>query len=295
MAKGTPDPVTPSGVKNLLSKYNIQAKKSLGQNFLIDKNILDIIIEAADLAADDKVVEVGPGLGALSQRLLAEIPAGQLLAIEKDRKLYKLLGSELGGAENLTLVKADILEIELPTLLQENGYEDFNYKVVANLPYNITSPLLRLFLETEIKPEQMLIMVQKEVAERITADPGGKDYGVLSIAVQYYAAAEIVHIVPPAVFLPRPKVESALVSLDLTNPHPHRAENQSLFFQVVRAIFQQRRKTIRNSLSKAAWVDFDRDTVDQALAEVGIDSMKRGEKLSVQKIIELSNCLDKLI
>ena len=289
------DPVSPSGLKDLLKRHDLYAKKSFGQNFLVDGNILDIIIESADLEEDDNVIEVGPGLGSLTLRILEEIPDGKLLAVEKDRKLCSILRQELSEFDNFSLVEADILEYNLEELLNDKDFKDLDYKLMANLPYNITSPLIRLFLERETRPEKMVLMVQREVAERIVAEPGGKDYGTLSIAVQYYARAEIQHYISPEVFVPRPRVESAIITLDLTDPHPERADDEDIFFKVVRAMFQQRRKIIRNSLSKAAQVDFPRDIVDKALARAEIDPKIRGEKLSIQRVIELSNELTKLL
>lgn len=289
------DPVSPTGLKSLLKKHDLYAKKSFGQNFLVDGNILDIIIESADLEKTDNVIEVGPGLGALTVRILEEIPDGQLLAVEKDRELCAILESELSEHDNFSLVEADILEYNLEELLRTNEFKDLDYKLMANLPYNITSPLIRLFLERETRPAKMVLMVQREVAERIVAEPGGKDYGTLSIAVQYYARAEIVHYISSEVFIPQPRVESAIITLDLKKPYPERADNEDIFFKVVRAIFQQRRKIIRNSLSKAAQVDFPRDIVDEALASAGIDPKIRGEKLSIKRIIKLSNKLAKLL
>ena len=289
------DPVSPSGLKSILKKHGLYAKKSFGQNFLVDGNILDIIIENAGLEKDDNVIEVGPGLGALTLRILEEIPDGELLAIEKDRELCSILRQELSEFDNFSLVEADILEYKLEEELEDKGFKDLDYKLMANLPYNITSPLIRLFLERETRPEKMVLMVQREVAERIVAEPGGKDYGTLSIAVQYYARAEIQHYISPEVFVPRPRVESAIITLDLTDPHPERADNEDIYFKVVRAMFQQRRKIIRNSLSKAAQVDFPRDTVDEALDRAEIDPKIRGEKLSIQRVIKLSNELTKLL
>ncbi|MFW6378101.1 MAG: 16S rRNA (adenine(1518)-N(6)/adenine(1519)-N(6))-dimethyltransferase RsmA [Bacillota bacterium] len=289
------DPVSPTGLKSLLKKHDLYAKKSFGQNFLVDGNILDIIIESADLEKTDNVIEVGPGLGALTVRILEEIPDGQLLAVEKDRELCAILKSELSEYANFSLVEADILEYNLEELLRTNEFKDLDYKLMANLPYNITSPLIRLFLERATRPAKMVLMVQREVAERIVAEPGGKDYGTLSIAVQYYARAEIEHYISSEVFIPQPRVESAIITLDLKKPYPERADNEDIFFKVVRAIFQQRRKIIRNSLSKAAQVDFPRDIVDEALASAGIDPKIRGEKLSIKRIIKLSNKLAKLL
>ena len=289
------DPVSPSGLKDLLKRHDLYAKKSFGQNFLVDGNILDIIIESADLEEDDNVIEVGPGLGSLTLRILEEIPDGKLLAVEKDRKLCSILRQELSEFDNFSLVEADILEYNLEELLNDKDFKDLDYKLMANLPYNITSPLIRLFLERKTRPEKMVLMVQREVAERIVAEPGGKDYGTLSIAIQYYAEAEIKHYISSEVFIPRPRVESAIITLDLTNPHPERADDEDIFFKVVRAMFQQRRKIIRNSLSKAAQVDFPRDIVDKALARAEIDPKIRGEKLSIQRVIKLSNELTKLL
>ncbi len=290
-----PDPTTPSGVKSLLEQYDIRVNRALGQNFLVDNNILAKIVESADLRPEDLVVEVGSGLGALTGVLLAEVKKGKVLAIEKDTRLCQVLQDVYSDDETLEIICDDALELNWQELLKKKQASPLGYKVVANLPYYITSPIIRLFLELDPKPELLVLMVQKEVGERIAAEPGGKEYGTLSIAVQYYADPEVIYQVPATVFWPQPEVESVILRLNLAEERKHRADNEELFFQIVRALFQQRRKTIRNSLSKAAEIDLSREIVDQALEECGIDAKLRGEKLYWPQIVELSDVVNKLL
>ncbi len=287
--------VSPQKTKNLLQKYQKRCNRSLGQNFLIDRDVLSTVISAAKIDSSQHVVEIGPGLGALTEAILQEIPNGRLLSVEKDEKLAEILQHELGDFIRLKIIKGDALEIDWSEILKEHNFAEKRYILMANLPYYITSPLIRIFLENEYSPERMILMVQKEVAERITASPGGKDYGILSIAVQYYCHPEIIDIVPPGCFYPEPEVESAILRLDLSRGPNYEVENEALFFDIVRAMFQQRRKMLRNSLSKAKEIDLDKKLVKSALEKAGIDERLRGEKLSLDRVVELSNVLNKML
>lgn len=287
--------VTPERTKNILKKYNIEARRSLGQNFLTDRDVLASIVSAADLDPCDRVVEIGPGIGALTEALLEEMSGGRLLAVEKDERLAGILASELAGSSCLEIIEADALELNWDGLLPEKNFAVNGYKLLANLPYYITSPLIRLFLEMEYSPEMMVLMVQKEVAARIAASPGGKEYGVLSIAVQYYCYPEIIDFVPAAAFQPQPDVDSAVIRLNLSGEPRYDVKDEKLFFGLVRAMFQQRRKMLRNSLSGAAELDLSKKTVKRALKRADIDERLRGEKLSLAEIARLSDELHNIL
>lgn len=273
----------PSKTKELLRKHDVQLKKSLGQNFLVDNNILDKIVTLADVNETDTVIEIGPGIGSLTQKLAEK--AKQVVAVEVDQRLEELLNETLEEYDNVEVVFDDALEVDFDELVTGS------YKIVANLPYYITTPIVMRLLEEKFNVEQIVFMVQKEVAQRMVASPGGKDYGVLSVGIQFHTAAEILFDVPPDVFIPQPKVHSAVVSLDVLKEPPIEVSSKEFFFKIVNAGFQQRRKTIRNSLSKAANINLSRDLVDQALAEVEIDSRRRAEKLSLDQFAALSNKL----
>ncbi len=287
--------VLPENTKHLLKKHNINCNRSLGQNFLVDREVLASLITAADLEPEANVVEIGPGLGALTEAILQKLTQGKLLAVEKDIELAGILQQELGSHPALEIIKGDALELEWADILQQREFISAGYTLMANLPYYITSPVIRKFLEMKFSPDKMILMVQKEVAERITASPGGKDYGILSIAVQYYCYPEIVEVVPAEAFLPAPEVESAVLRLDLSQAPDYQVENENLFFSIVRAMFQQRRKMLRNSLSKAREIDLKKDLVREALNQADIDERLRGEKLSLDRIVELSNILNKML
>ncbi len=290
-----PDITTPSGVKDILKEYDININRGLGQNFLVDSNILEKMVEAACLDAGDRVVEIGPGLGALTGALVDALPEGQVLAVEKDSRLCQVLQDLFHQEENVEIICGDALEFNWAEELTARGFGKGGYQVVANLPYYITSPIIRLFLELSPTPESLIFMVQKEVGERIAASPGSKAYGTLSIAVQYYAEPEMIYQVPSTVFWPRPEVESVILRLKPGENREERADNEELFFKIVRALFQQRRKTIRNSLSKAAEIDLSRELVGRALERAGINSRIRGEKLTWQEIVELSDIINALL
>jgi len=282
---------TPSETKKILRKHNLNLKKSLGQNFLIDSNIIDIITAAADIKGDEFVIEIGPGIGSLTQALLAKLDSGKLLAVEKDAAMVEVLKDIFAGQEKLELLNEDALKISWEETAAKYNPQERKIKLIANLPYYVTTPIIMGVLESEIELEQMVFMVQKEVGERICAGPETKKFGSLSVAVQYHMQPEIVHQVPSSVFIPQPDVDSVIVSLSPYEENIYQEEviNKKFFFQVVKSIFQQRRKTLRNSLSKSAVIALDRDLVTKALEDEGIGLKKRGEKLSISEMISISN------
>lgn len=284
---------TPGRTKEIIKKYNLKLKKSLGQNFLIDNNIINIILEAGNISPDDKLIEIGPGIGSLTQGLLVKLSEdGKLYAVEKDKRMTNIL-SELFDDNRLEVINRDVLEIDWKDFFSRNNLNNQTVKVLANLPYYITSPIIMSILESMVRFDSLIFMVQKEVAERMAAEPGDKDYGILSIAVQYYSLPEIVHIVSPEVFIPRPGVSSAIIKLKPYKTSPIKVLNRKYFFQIVKAVFQQRRKNIKNGLTKAANINLEKKIVLKSLSELDVDPRIRGEKLSVSKFAELSNLLYK--
>ncbi|SDC54916.1 MULTISPECIES: 16S rRNA (adenine(1518)-N(6)/adenine(1519)-N(6))-dimethyltransferase RsmA [unclassified Candidatus Frackibacter] len=283
---------TPSKTKQILRQNEIRLKKSLGQNFLVDYNIIDKIAAGADLNKGDYVIEIGPGIGSLTQKLAEE--AEEVWAIELDERLISILKDNLNAYDNINYIHADALEYDFQGLL--NNLDGSSVKVVANLPYYITTPIIMRLLEERLDLDRVVVMVQKEVAERMVATPeDGKDYGSLSLAVQYYSEPIIYAHVPKNVFIPQPKVDSAVVSMQIREEPPVEVKDKELLFSIIKAAFQQRRKTIRNSLSKAANIDLERDLVDAALAKVEIDSRRRGEKLTLERFADLSNTIFNLL
>jgi len=283
---------TPTVTREILADYQIRLSKALGQNFLIDGNIIEKIVNIAEIRSGDQIIEIGPGIGSLTQALLERIEDGRLFAIEKDERMVQIL-KELFQAEQLTLIHRDVLDIDWPEFFTENALLDKPVKLAANLPYYITTPIIMGLLEARVPVERYVFMVQKEVAERMVAKPGGKDYGALSIAVQYYTRPEICHIVPPSVFIPQPDVKSAIIKLETNETPPVQLEDERFFFQIVQAIFQQRRKNLKNSLSKAANIRLDRELIEESLQEMGIPEGTRGEMLDLSEIGQLSNILFK--
>ncbi|HBS58445.1 MAG: 16S rRNA (adenine(1518)-N(6)/adenine(1519)-N(6))-dimethyltransferase RsmA [Bacillota bacterium] len=267
----------------ILKRFGLKAHKKLGQNFLINPRVLSQIIQAADIHAGDDVLEIGPGIGTLTQGLA---DAGALVtAVELDSGLLPVLAKTLEGYENITIIHGDILKLDLPALLQGR-----QWKVVANLPYYITTPIIMTLLEQRLPLSSIVSMVQKEVAERMIAKPGGKDYGALSVAVQYYTSPEIITQVPAHSFVPAPAVESAVIKCTVRDTPPVQLINESFFFKVVRGAFGQRRKTLLNALGAAA-LDLERKKIEEGLLAANIIPSRRGETLSLEEFAVLTNVL----
>lgn len=280
-------------VRNILKRLDLRPTKSLGQNFLADEDILYSIGQAAEIDSNDVVLEIGPGLGSLTA-VLAE-SAGCVVAVEIDKRLIPVLSSNLIGYRNVAIINDDILRIDvnkelIPYMKNEDG-TDRRLKVVSNLPYYITTPVIMKLLESGVKAECMVFMVQKEVADRMGAAPGGKDYGALSVAVQYYSRPTVVMQVHPHSFVPQPDVESSVVKLDLYKTPPVELLDKDLFFKVVKAAFGQRRKTLVNALNNASYLGLDKERIAGLLDKIGIDKNQRGETLSIQQFAQLSNLI----
>lgn len=291
--------------RELLARHGISAKKSLGQNFLTDANILNRIVSAAQLGPRDGALEIGPGIGALTEKLAQA--AGRTVAVEIDGRLLPVLEEVLAPYDNVEVVHGDILKIDLHGLVERHFAGVERLVVVANLPYYITTPILMRLLEEKLPIRRMVVMMQREVAERLDASPGTKDYGSLSIAVQYYCETDIVFGVPRTAFIPQPNVDSAVVSLTLRERPPVSVESEEFFFEVVQASFAQRRKTIFNNLlaryfgkagkPKGTGGDPNRgkELLLGALQDSGIDPARRGETLTMEEFARLSGVLRKAL
>ncbi|WP_371365511.1 Ribosomal RNA small subunit methyltransferase A [Sporomusa rhizae] len=264
---------------HILKTFGIHMSKKLGQNFLIDGNVVEGIVSAAKVSQGDAVLEIGPGIGTLTQGL-AEAGA-DVTAVELDRRLLDVLAKTLEGYDNVKVVHGDILKIDISREINKE-----KYKLVANLPYYITTPIIMKFLEEHLPVELLVTMVQKEVAERMVAKPGGKDYGALSVAVQYYTEPEIMFIVPPKAFIPSPAVESAVIRCTVRTTPPVQVASERMFFRVVKAAFAQRRKTLANALKAGG---LDKEILEQVLTEANVDGMRRGEQLSLDEFAAIAN------
>lgn len=276
-----------TNTSEILKKYQFRMQKKYGQNFLIDANILHKIVEAAQITREDCVLEIGPGIGTMTQ-YLAET-AGQVIAVEIDRGLIPILQDTLSSYPNVTVLCEDILKVDLPALAEQSGGRPI--KVVANLPYYITTPIIMALFESHMPLLSITVMVQSEVAERMQTGPGTKDYGALSLAVQYYAKPEIVARVPASCFLPRPNVDSTVVRLVRYEKPPVDAADEAFLFAVIRASFNQRRKTLANGLANAGGLGVTRGQVEEALEEMELSKTVRGETLTLKQFSELSNRL----
>jgi len=279
---------TPKRTREIIARYGFALRKSLGQNFLVDANVLLKIVEAAELDPTKGALEIGPGIGALTEQLARA--AGRVAAIELDRRLIPILEELLAPYGNVEIVHGDALKLDLKRLIAERFAGLARVSVVANLPYYVTTPILMKLLEDRLPLEHIVVMVQKEVAERMTAPPGGKDYGSLSVAVRYFAEPEIICTVPRGVFVPPPNVDSAVVRLRLRDRPPVDVRDEAMFFRVVHAAFAQRRKTLANNLT--ALLGKERRQEAAALpAACGIDPGRRGETLSLEEFAALANRL----
>lgn len=278
----------PQNTIEVLQKYNFSFQKKFGQNFLIDTHVLDKIIQSANITEDDMVLEIGPGIGTMTQYLAQA--AGKVIAVEIDKNLIPILEDTLSGYDNVRVINEDVLKLDLKKLADEenNGKP---VKVVANLPYYITTPIIMGLFENEVPVESITVMVQKEVADRMQTGPGNKDYGALSLAVQYYADPYIVANVPPNCFMPRPKVGSAVIRLTRHAETPVQVDDEKLLFQIIRASFNQRRKTLANGLKNYEGLSFEKETIEAAIAECGFSPSVRGEALSLEEFAKLANVL----
>lgn len=278
----------PQNTIAVLQKYQFNFQKKYGQNFLVDPHILEKIMDAAQITKDDCVVEIGPGIGTMTQYLAER--AGDVVAVEIDKNLIPILNETLSQYDNVTIINEDILKVDLNRIVQEKNHGK-PIKVVANLPYYITTPIIMGLFENHVPLQSITIMVQKEVADRMQVGPGTKDYGALSLAVQYYAKPEIVAIVGPNCFIPRPNVSSAVIRLNRYPIPPVEVVDEKLMFSLIRASFNQRRKTLANSLSNAQNLSFTREQVVNALNEMGLSPTIRGEALTLKQFAELTGLL----
>lgn len=276
----------PQNTIEILQKYNFSFQKKFGQNFLIDTHVLDKIIEAADITKEDMVLEIGPGIGTMTQYLAQA--AGKVVAVEIDKNLIPILTETLKDFENVQIINEDVLKLDIRKLAEkENAGKPI--KVVANLPYYITTPIIMGLFENDIPVDSITVMVQKEVADRMQTGPGSKDYGALSLAVQYYAKPYIVANVPPNCFMPRPRVGSAVIRLTRYTEPPVKAENEKLMFDIIRASFNQRRKTLVNGLNNSDKLELPKEVITEAVERLGKGPGVRGEALTLEEFAQLSN------
>ncbi len=280
----------PQKTIEVIQKYEFAFQKKFGQNFLIDGHVLNKIIAAADITKEDFVLEIGPGIGTMTQ-YLAEA-AGRVMAVEIDRMLIPILQETLQEYDNVEILNEDILKVDIGALVEEkNGGKPI--RVVANLPYYITTPIIMGLLEKHVPVESITVMVQKEVAQRMQAEPGTKDYGALSLAVQYYCEPYIVANVPPNCFMPRPKVGSAVIRLRTHQEPPVKTEHETLMFRLIRASFNQRRKTLANGLNNSPELSFSKEEIAAAIEKLGAPSTIRGEALTLEQFARLADILGK--
>ena len=270
----------------VLQKYNFAFQKRFGQNFLIDTHVLDKIIDSAQITKDDFVLEIGPGIGTMTQYLCER--AREVVAVEIDKNLIPILSDTLKNYSNVTVINEDILKIDICKLAEEKN-QGKPIKVVANLPYYITTPIIMGLFESHVPIDSITIMVQKEVAERMQEKPGNKEYGALSLAVQYYAKPEIVANVPPNCFMPRPNVGSAVIRLTRHEKPPVEVEDEKLMFRIIRASFNQRRKTLANGLNNSPEIHLPKEVIQESIVSLGVPENIRGEALSLEQFAELSN------
>ena len=281
----------PKNTIEIIQKYEFMFQKKFGQNFLIDTHVLEKIISAAGITKNDCVLEIGPGIGTMTQYLAEN--AGHVVAVEIDRNLIPILKETLADYDNVTVINEDILRVDIKALAEEyNGGKPI--KVVANLPYYITTPIIMGLFESGVPIDNITVMVQKEVADRMKEGPGSKDYGALSLAVQYYAEPEIVANVPPNCFIPRPNVGSAVIRLTRHKEMPVEVKDPALMFKIIRASFNQRRKTLQNGLGNAPELPYTKEQIAAAITEMGLTPTIRGEALSLAQFAQLSDILGEM-
>lgn len=282
---------SPATISEVRKKYGFQFSKSLGQNFLTDKNIIDKIIEKSMIGKGDLVIEIGPGIGVLTAA--ASEVAGKVIAIEIDRNLIPILKETLSDYDNIEIINSDVLKTDFTTLLEQNeeinGQKREGVRILGNLPYYITTPIIMKILEDRVQTDSITIMLQKEVADRIKAQPGSKAYGALSVAVQYYCTVAHVANAPKEIFVPQPKVDSTVIRLDVRKEKPVLLSSEETFFAVVKAGFGQRRKTLLNSLTGI--YGFTKEEIAAVMAAAGIDPVRRAETLSLEEFAALANAI----
>ncbi|MGN0658144.1 MAG: 16S rRNA (adenine(1518)-N(6)/adenine(1519)-N(6))-dimethyltransferase RsmA [Emergencia sp.] len=277
----------PSTIRDIRERHGFRFSKNLGQNFLTDKNIIDRIIEATEITDEDLVIEIGPGIGVLTAE--AARLAKKVTAVEIDRNLIPVLNETLADLDNVEIINQDVLKTDLNRIIEESGCS--RAKIIGNLPYYITTPIIMGILESHVRAESITIMMQKEVADRIKSGPGTKAYGALSVAVQYYCTVKNVITAPKEAFVPAPKVDSSVLRLDIRREPPVKVDDEEMFFRCVRAGFGQRRKTLPNSLMGLGTVT--KEDIRDCLAACGIDEKRRAETLSLEEFAELANCFSK--
>lgn len=280
---------SPKKTIEIIQKYNFDFQKKFGQNFLIDSHVLEKIIDAAHITKDDFVLEIGPGIGTMTQYLSEH--AREVMAVEIDHNLIPILEDTLSGYDNVVVLNEDILKVDIGKIAEEKNHGR-PIKVVANLPYYITTPIIMGLFEKDVPMDSLTVMVQKEVAQRMQAGPGTKDYGALSLAVQFYAQPYIVANVPPNCFMPRPKVGSAVIRLTRYKEMPVKVKNEKLMFSIIRASFNQRRKTLQNGINNSSALDFSKEQVVEALSKMELSPTIRGEALSLEQFARLSDLLE---
>lgn len=278
----------PQNTIAVLQKYDFSFQKKFGQNFLIDTHVLDKIIASAEITKDDMVLEIGPGIGTMTQYLACA--AGKVVAVEIDKTLIPILEDTLSEYDNVQIINQDVLKVNLAKLAEEEN-DGKPIKVVANLPYYITTPIIMGLFENHVPLKSITVMVQKEVADRMQVGPGTKDYGALSLAVQYYAKPYIVANVPPNCFMPRPKVGSAVIRLERYEEPPVQVADEKLMFRIIRASFNQRRKTLVNGLKNSPEIQFSKEEIEAAIETLGKGASVRGEALTLEEFARLSNIL----
>ena len=278
---------TPSKTKEILNKYKFSFKKSLGQNFLIDVNVLENIIKSTGIDGSSGAIEIGPGMGALTEQLA--IHANKVVAFEIDQRLLPILKDTLGDYSNVEIIHQDILEANVNEVIQSQFEPGQDIHVVANLPYYITTPILMKLVRDKLPVASFTVMIQKEVAERMAAKPNSKSYGSLTIAVQYYTEAKIVMTVPKSVFMPQPNVDSSILQLVMREEAPVHVENEEFFFNLVQASFAQRRKTLRNNLTSYFKEQYTKERINEILEGINMDGTRRGESLDMEEFALIAN------